>query len=283
MASSDGRSPYHPGEDLVQRSVGQLEVAARRGIAIRREIPPALAHFVQEQPRILLGGIGNGNLVWATVMVGPVGFVKAIEPGVLRIAGRPTGHDPLADLADGSEVGSLVIDLATRRRARLNGRAWIHEQGIDLNLDQVYPNCAQHIRHREWNDSGTEYLTGCRSHELSERQRALIADTEMFFVASIAPGEGADISHRGGPRGFVTSSNPHSIEFDDYDGNAMFNTLGNLQQDDRIGLLIVDSPTCSLIHISGTASWKKTPTGRRVFVAVQQVLDRSSHERDDSC
>lgn len=41
--------------------------------------------------------------------------------------------------------------------------------------------------------------------------------------------QGADISHRGGPPGFVRVSGAGTLEFADYVGNYTFTTLGDLQ------------------------------------------------------
>jgi hypothetical protein len=50
------------------------------------------------------------------------------------------------------------------------------------------------------------------------------------------PQHGMDASHRGGPPGFVSASATR-LQFIDRKGNNLFNTIGNLVQDPRVGVL----------------------------------------------
>ena len=76
---------------------------------------------------------------------------------------------------------------------------------------------------------------GLRSHagrsSFRQSQRAWVAAADTFFIASAAPGGGADASHRGGNPGFVRVRDAATLEWPDYSGNTMFNTLGNITAD----------------------------------------------------
>jgi len=93
--------------------------------------------------------------------------------------------------------------------------------------------------------------------ELDEDLRRLVGDAETFFIATINPHGGAtggaDVSHRGGKPGFVRIDAGRRLSFPDFSGNGHFNTLGNLELDDRAGLLFADFQTGDVLQLSGRA------------------------------
>jgi ferredoxin-NADP reductase/MOSC domain-containing protein YiiM len=105
----------------------------------------------------------------------------------------------------------------------------------------------------------------------------MIAGADTFFIASQASGTGAstdgiDVSHRGGPRGFVIVAHESLLLFPDYAGNGMFNTLGNLQLDPRSGLLFIDFETGDTLQMTGEAEvlWDAHHTNR--FPGAERVV-----------
>jgi hypothetical protein len=171
--------------------------------------------------------------------------------------------DPLAETlagAGGGEVavGLLVLDAATRRRLRLNGRARVLPRGAGLavRVEQVYANCPKYIQKRE-----VETAAGVsapaphrRAGTLDKEQRAWVASSDTFFIATAHPEAGADASHRGGNPGFVeVSGDGTTLLWPDYSGNAMFNTLGNLVADPSAGLLFLDGKRGGALQITGAA------------------------------
>ena len=64
---------------------------------------------------------------------------------------------------------------------------------------------------------------------------------------------GLDASHRGGRPGFVAVSNDGMLAFDDYSGNDMFQTLGNLTSNPAAAMLFVDFETAATLQLSGEA------------------------------
>jgi predicted pyridoxine 5'-phosphate oxidase superfamily flavin-nucleotide-binding protein len=69
----------------------------------------------------------------------------------------------------------------------------------------------------------------------------------------MAPSAGADVSHRGGKPGFVRIEADKDLVFPDFSGNFLFNTIGNILQDPRAGLLFPDFETGRLVYMTGTA------------------------------
>ena len=83
-------------------------------------------------------------------------------------------------------------------------------------------------------------------------RRAPLAQADTAFVATRAP-EGADVSHRGGTPGFLRVDDG-TVSWPDFQGNAMFNTLGNLVVDPACGLTVVDPEDGTTLYLSGQAT-----------------------------
>jgi predicted pyridoxine 5'-phosphate oxidase superfamily flavin-nucleotide-binding protein len=207
---------------------------------------------------------------WASLLTGPAGFIQAADDRLLRLATTPPAGDPLAtNLRARPELGLLVIDPRTRRRLRFNGRGLLSSDGLFLLVDQVYGNCPKYIQKRRLLVvSEEEAGATLRSSSLDARTRALVAGADTFFIATWHPGGGADASHRGGRPGFVRVLDDQTLEFPDYPGNNMFNTLGNLVGHPRAGLLFVDFEHGDLLQLTGRARIRSEPE-----TAIRVVLE----------
>jgi predicted pyridoxine 5'-phosphate oxidase superfamily flavin-nucleotide-binding protein len=247
-------SDFHPGELAVQERAGVRERAARVGGSIHREIPEAARVFLAQRRYLVLATGDDRGRPWASVLSGPPGFARAAGPRTIRLEGPPRPGDPLADAGEGDVVGLLAVDLATRRRMRVNGRLARAGGAVLIEADQVYANCPKYITARDAQLSPPAGVAGAiRSSGLTGAQREWIRRADTFFVASLNPGEGADASHRGGPPGFVTVTGDR-LAWPDYSGNLMYNTLGNIAAHPRAGLLFPDFETGALLLLTGRAA-----------------------------
>lgn len=80
-----------------------------------------------------------------------------------------------------------------------------------------------------------------------------LADIDTAFLAT-ASGDGQPyVQHRGGPRGFIRPLDPHTIGFLDFAGNRQYVSTGNLRDNDRVCLLLVDYARRRRIKVWGTA------------------------------
>ncbi|HEX5597599.1 MAG TPA: pyridoxamine 5'-phosphate oxidase family protein [Micromonosporaceae bacterium] len=248
----------HHGELAVQRRAG-LTVDHWGSAGVGAEIPAVAADFLRQQRMLVLGALDDAGAVWATAVGGPAGFAEPTDERHVTIAALPGPADPLHGLFDTErEVGMLAIEPRTRRRMRINGyaqRAGNHH--LVVRTDQVYANCPKYIQTRDPEpddtptpEAATEWT---RTRELSDAQQRWIIDADTFFVATQAPGHGADASHRGGNPGFVRLTGPHRLVWPDYVGNSMFMTLGNLALDPRCGLLFLDWTRGDALHLTGRA------------------------------
>jgi len=153
-------------------------------------------------------------------------------------------------------AGLLGIDLATRRRNRANGLiASADRNGFVLDVRQSFGNCPQYIQVREIRRVPSLSQPTERFEQLDPAARDAISRADTFFVASSARTDeatgGVDVSHRGGPAGFVRIDGS-VLTIPDFRGNRYFNTFGNLVSEPRAALLFVDFARGDLLHLHGT-------------------------------
>ncbi|WP_406344492.1 pyridoxamine 5'-phosphate oxidase family protein [Streptomyces sp. NBC_00648] len=269
-------TPYHPGSRAVQDRVGVREAADHVGRAVGPGIRPVAAAFLELQPMLVLGAADEGGRMWASLLTGRPGFVRATGPDQISVVGRPAGSDPLAGVlaAGESPVGTIALDPRTRRRMRLNGTARPTPRGLAVEAEQVFSNCPKYLQHREIEAyAPTPDGTGAvrRGERLTPDQEELVRAADTFFIATTAP-DGVDASHRGGNPGFVHVTSPRHLEWRDYPGNSMFLTLGNLEADPRAGLLFVDWADGTTLQLSGTARTVFAAGERTVRFAVERAV-----------
>ena len=267
-------SPFHEGEQRVQERLGvreAIEPWARK--VVRSFLPEEHRAFYGQLPFVVAGARDARGRPWATILAGPPGFLSSPDPRTLVSSALPAAGDALAGaLAEGADVGLLGIELATRRRNRVNGRiAAVSDAGFTLAVEQGFGNCPQYIHERHWRQEPRSATPAARHHDaLDGRLRRWIEGSDTFFIASGHRGQGEsptfgmDASHRGGQPGFVRIEDERHLVFPDYAGNNHYNTLGNLVLDPRAGLVFVDFERGSLLQLTGLATieWKATDLER---------------------
>ena len=83
--------------------------------------------------------------------------------------------------------------------------------------------------------------------------KAWIQSTDTVFIGSQGTDRKMDASHRGGNPGFVEALDNHTLRIPDYQGNSMYNTLGNFVQNPHAGLLIIDFDNGKTLQLTGKA------------------------------
>lgn len=271
-------SKYHHGEIEVQARAGVRGMAARISDVIRPEIPQYTRDFLQDQRMVVVGSASADGRVWASLLTGEPGFLRVLDERTLRVDARPVPGDPLDEnLKWDVNVGLISIDFSTRRRMRLNGKAERHPEGIYVYAEQVYGNCPKYIQIREPETTGDstsiEPGSARRAATLTGEQRRLISSSDTFFIASAHPEGGADSSHRGGLPGFVRFLDEDTLAFPDYSGNNMFNTLGNIAANPKVGLLFVDFERGAVLQLSGEARVIWDPARAAEFAGARCVVE----------
>lgn len=267
--------PYHEGSRAVQDRLGVRTVADHVGRSIGPDIREVAAAFLGLQPMLVIGAADEAGRMWSSLLTGTPGFVRATGPRHIAVTGGPPDGDPLtAALAtEGTGLGTLALDPRTRRRMRLNGTAAPTPRGFVVAAEQVFSNCPRYLQRRTLH-APVPGRAGAvrRGRELTPAQQRLVRAADTFFIATAAA-DGADASHRGGNPGFVHVTSPNELSWQDYAGNSMFLTLGNLEGDPRAGLLFVDWSTGTTLQLTGTATTAFGAAGRTTRFTVAETVE----------
>jgi predicted pyridoxine 5'-phosphate oxidase superfamily flavin-nucleotide-binding protein len=270
---------YHEGERAVQRRAGDTARADLATGMIKREIPDVAKEFLAAQRLLVVASTDPGGLTWASLLTGPPGFARALDARTVVVDRLPPPGDPLAAAleAPAAPLGLLALEPQTRRRMRLNGSGTVREGSLLLRTEQVYSNCRKYIRERAPLDDAAQPAAAGASVEqdvrLSEGDRSLIGAADTFFVASSHPGGATDASHRGGEAGFVQVIDDRRLAWPDYEGNAMYMTLGNIELNPRAGLLFVDWEGGRTLQLAGVAAVDWAPARTAAVPGAKRIVD----------
>ncbi|QGW65076.1 flavin-nucleotide-binding protein [Lysobacter soli] len=256
-------SPWHDGERAMQATVGVVDRMEAVGKRVMRDyMLDQHREFFEKQSRLMVGLVDADGWPWATIIEGAPGFIQTPSPRRLAVQALPSMNDPaFAGFREGACIGLLGLEFHTRRRNRLNGRIEeLNESGFSVEVVQSYGNCPQYIQTRTpigatVDDAGfeVESLEG-----LDEEASDLVETSDTFFVASYADAGGrvasrqVDVSHRGGKPGFVLVEG-NVLTIPDFAGNMFFNTLGNILETGRAGLLFADFANGHVLQVTGEA------------------------------
>jgi predicted pyridoxine 5'-phosphate oxidase superfamily flavin-nucleotide-binding protein len=89
--------------------------------------------------------------------------------------------------------------------------------------------------------------------EITEELRNFLAGVDTAYLATATAAGQPYAQHRGGPRGFIRVLDEHTIGFADYAGNRQYVTIGNLSENDRAFLFLMDYAHRRRIKIWGRA------------------------------
>lgn len=279
------QSPFHAGELAIQERVGVREKINAFGRRANRDyLTQQHREFFALLPYLFVGSVDRDGQPWASMLMGPSGFVSVPDEHRLRVSARPIFGDPLNDsLRQGTELAVLGVQLHTRRRKRATGFAEeVGDLGFTLRVRQTLGICPQYIQGREPEFHADPLMPTPRPVQrlrtLDAAARAIISAADTYFVASVNPRKedgathGADVSHRGGRPGFVRVEDAMTLTAPDFVGNFIFNTLGNWQIDDRAGLLFVDFAGGDVLYVAARAEIIWDSPEVRAFVGAQRLV-----------
>ena len=274
-------TPFHAGEIAMQQVAGAYERLRDVGPrVIRDHMPQQHREFFEQLPMLLVGSVDAQQRPWASVLAGLPGFIDTPDERQLRVDALPHDGDPLlGQMVVGAPLGLLGIEPQTRRRNRMNGTVVaVDPRGFALRVDQSFGNCPQYIQARtpRWVGEGSPGH-GARPEgpQLSPAAAAWVAAADTLFIASAAPGQGVDVSHRGGKPGFVRAEAGGAgteLTLPDFRGNFFFNTLGNIAASGRAGLLFIEHDTGDVLQLTGRAGVIANGPEVEAFAGAQRLL-----------
>jgi hypothetical protein len=76
--------------------------------------------------------------------------------------------------------------------------------------------------------------------EVDDQLTAFLAAQESMFLATASADGQPYIQHRGGPKGFINIPDKHTLAFADYSGNRQYITQGNLSENPKAHIFLID-------------------------------------------
>ncbi|UPG85596.1 pyridoxamine 5'-phosphate oxidase family protein [Luteibacter aegosomatis] len=253
---------FHEGELQAQAMAHESDIAARNASNVADHIIRPALPFVRQQRMVYAASVDAVGRVWASVLIGERGFLEPSDDAstltihldnVIRQA-----HDPLwSNIEQDGRIGLLLLELQTRKRLKINGQAHLESDRLVVEVTESVPICPRYIQRRtiELPSTSDKLMPTSIKHGLTLEpgHLNLLQSTDTFFLATAHKTHGADITHRGGPSGFVEVLADGKLRIPDYNGNGMFNSAGNVLIDPRAGLVFPDYVQRRMLQLTGRA------------------------------
>ena len=251
-----GPLQYHAGQVAIQD-----EANTRRLADNLAHWTGPVAEFALGADLLLLAVEDDGGVLRFTVISGPPPLVDIAGPSSLRV--RPI--DPELGIPPGC-FGGLAINLAAARRVRINGAI---DAGDDvfLRLEETFTLCRKYMAPSVSLGDEVRCGPGGRAALPTDDPGLLgvLAVAECSFLASVAPGGGPDVAHRGGPGGFLkVDPTTASLSWPEYLGDGVFKSAGNVRATGRCTVLVPDFATGAGYElVCSDATYTNVRTSRR--------------------
>jgi predicted pyridoxine 5'-phosphate oxidase superfamily flavin-nucleotide-binding protein len=89
--------------------------------------------------------------------------------------------------------------------------------------------------------------------EIDDNLAAFLAEANSLYFATASADGQPYIQHRGGPRGFIRVLDKNTLAFADYSGNRQFITQGNLSENPKAHIFLMDYAHRRRVKIWGEA------------------------------
>jgi len=262
---------YHSGQLAIQIEASTTRVAEQ----LSHWVGP-IAEFASDADLILLAAANEDGALSFTVLSGAPPLVETLNgsDGVhlrfpANLAGLPSSS---------TYYGGLVISLANARRARINGQLVRRGDNTELEPAESFTLCKKYIAPTIALDD-QPHLGPVSREPLAPTDpwiSDLLARAETAFFASLSPGGKPDVAHRGGPPAFIHFDGAAKLlSWNEYVGDGVFKSAGNLRATNIITLMVPDFETGDGIELIGHGDYKNLRIDRK------QRLDPLVQHRED--
>ncbi|WP_162990447.1 pyridoxamine 5'-phosphate oxidase family protein [Mesobacillus foraminis] len=270
---------FHSGERKVQSKLGVTKRANLVGRSIQPSIEESFQFFIESQPMFVIGSTDPEGYLWSSLVCGHPGFIRIINDRTIRIHINKQENQMLfTNIRSNLNVGIIVIEFSSRIRIRINGVANIlDDETIEVKTEQVYDNCPKYIQARKIKVNNVDDKKTTKAllrKTLNNNQRMWIEQADTFFISSSNSFRKTDVSHRGGQPGFVCILNDTTLLYPDYVGNMMFNTLGNIIENPKTGLLFIDFQKGHTLQLTGDSEiiWDLTDEDKLKYPGAKRLI-----------
>jgi ferredoxin-NADP reductase/predicted pyridoxine 5'-phosphate oxidase superfamily flavin-nucleotide-binding protein len=247
-------------------------------------LTPQAAFMFQRAPLLAFGTLDAQSRPWTTLWGGEPGFSEPLgggfvgtrtlvdgknDPVVQALVGNNVEGEMTQTKNGGKLVAGLAIDLMTRKRVKTAGRMIAGTtKDVDVEveneenrsqtqlqlvtkIEQSLGNCPKYLNQYEIRPALVNPVLVSQASSLSIEATFLISKSDMFFLATNTEDD-MDVNHRGGPAGFVRIVSPTTLAYPEYSGNRLYQSLGNLMLNPKIGITFPDYETGNVVYMTGT-------------------------------
>jgi len=118
-----------------------------------------------------------------------------------------------------------------------------------------------------------------RADRLGAPEADFIASMDGGFQATVSQTGWPYVQFRGGPKGFLKVLDEKTIAYADYRGNRQYLSTGNLSENDRVALILVDYPNRRRLKLWGRARLVNVDDDPALIEQIQDKTYRARVER----
>ena len=85
--------------------------------------------------------------------------------------------------------------------------------------------------------------------KLPDEAKSFIEESDIFYQATVASNGWPYVQHRGGPKGMLKVLSDNQIGYADFKGNKQYLSVGNIQNNNKVSLIIMDYPRKARLKI----------------------------------
>ena len=106
-----------------------------------------------------------------------------------------------------------------------------------------------------------------------------IDQRDGFYQATVGESGWPYVQHRGGPAGFLKVLNANTVAYADFRGNVQYISVGNLQGNDRISILLVDHAKQRRLKLLGRVRLVDAKDDPALIARLQMPVELTGHAR----
>jgi predicted pyridoxine 5'-phosphate oxidase superfamily flavin-nucleotide-binding protein len=110
---------------------------------------------------------------------------------------------------------------------------------LSYSSDVAFTPAVKAVQARKGSREAYEQRGGWRT-EIDEDLAAFLAEANSFYLATASVDGQPYIQHRGGPKGFLRMLDKNTLAFADYSGNRQYITQGNLSENPKAYIFVMD-------------------------------------------
>jgi PPOX class probable FMN-dependent enzyme len=209
----------------------------------------------------------SDGLVAAALHGGHAGFATVLSEHRLRVPVATDEEPTLENVRAHGFAGFLFLIPGFEETLRVNGRASVEGQAIELQVEEAFFHCPKaFIRSHLWeavqvSDTGT-MADRTTLPRLDATSRAYLERAPFWFLATCRADGNADVSPRGDPPGALQIVDDGAVLIPDRPGNRLLDNYGN----------VLALPTAGILCLVPGEEVAVSLTGRATLVADPDLL-----------